>query len=76
MVQRTSTHIARSDSLMELSLGGLYSEEALEKGITTDRADLVFASVPYRIMPDFHIPVSEAIKKRDADFYARLEKAG
>jgi putative flavoprotein involved in K+ transport len=61
---------------MELSLGGLYSEEALEKGISTDRADLVFASVPYRIMPDFHIPVAEAIQARDAEFYARLEKAG
>ncbi|WP_082652566.1 NAD(P)/FAD-dependent oxidoreductase [Aureimonas sp. AU12] len=76
MVQRTSTHIARSDSLMELSLGGLYSEDAVERGITTDKADLIFASVPYRIMPDFHVPVYEAMKARDADFYARLEKAG
>ena len=76
MLQRSSTHIVRSDSLMELALGGLYSEQALEKGITTDMADLLFASVPFRIMHTFHIPVYEEIQKRDADLYDRLRKAG
>ncbi|MFN6996931.1 MAG: NAD(P)/FAD-dependent oxidoreductase [Aquincola tertiaricarbonis] len=76
MIQRSSTHIAPSASLMELALGGLYSEQALKNGITTDMADLIFASVPYRIMHTFHIPVYEEMKKRDADLYARLEKAG
>lgn len=76
MVQRSSTHIAPSDSLMELALGGLYSEEAVKNGIDHHTADLVFASVPYRIMHTFHIPVYEEMKKRDADLYARLEKAG
>jgi putative flavoprotein involved in K+ transport len=76
MVQRSSTHIAPSESLMELALGGLYSEQAVASGISTDKADLSFASVPYRIMHTFHIPVFEEMKKRDADLYARLEKAG
>lgn len=76
MIQRSSTHIAPSESLMELALGGLYSERAIQKGITTDRADLTFASVPYRIMHTFHIPVYEEMKKREADLYARLEKVG
>jgi len=75
-VQRSSTHVARSASLMELALGGLYSEQALAAGITTDMADLIFASVPYRIMADLHIPVYQEMAKRDADFYAELEKAG
>ena len=48
MVQRTSTHVARSDTLMELALGDLYSERAVANGITTDKADLIFASVPYQ----------------------------
>jgi putative flavoprotein involved in K+ transport len=61
---------------MELALGGLYSEEAVKNGITTEKADLIFASLPYRIMHEFQIPVYAAIKERDADFYARLEKAG
>lgn len=76
MVQRTSTHIAPSDSLMELALGGLYSEQAVKSGIDHHKADLVFASVPYKIMHSFHIPVYEEMKKRDADLYGRLEKAG
>jgi putative flavoprotein involved in K+ transport len=76
MIQRTSTHIAPSDSLMELALGGLYSEEAVKNGIDHHKADLVFASVPYKIMHIFHIPVYEEMKKRDADLYSRLEKAG
>lgn len=76
MVQRSSTHIAKSDTLMDLALGGLYSENAVKNGITTDKADMIFASVPYKIMHSFHIPVYQEMAKRDADLYARLEKAG
>jgi putative flavoprotein involved in K+ transport len=76
MVQRSSTHIAPSDSLMELALGGLYSEQAVKNGVTTDKADLIFASIPYKIMAPLQVPVYEAMKQRDADLYARLEKAG
>lgn len=76
MVQRSSTHIVRSDSLMEIGLGDLYSERALANGVTTRKADMIFASLPYRIMHEFQIPVYDAIKERDADFYAALEKAG
>ncbi len=76
MVQRSSTHIARSDSLMELGLAGLYSEQAVANGITTDKADMIFASIPYRIMHEFQIPVYQQIRERDADLYRRLEDAG
>lgn len=76
MVQRSSTHVVKSDSLMELGLGDLYSERAVAAGMTTHRADLTFASIPYRIMPEFQIPIYRAIAERDADFYERLERAG
>ena len=76
MVQRSSTHIAPSDSLMELALGGLYSEQAVKSGVHTDMADLIFASIPYKIMAPMQVPVYDEMKKRDADLYARLEKAG
>ena len=76
MVQRSSTHIVKSDSLMEVCLGGLYSEQALANGITHDKADMIFASIPYKIMHTFHVPQYDEIKRRDADFYAALEKAG
>ncbi len=76
MVQRTSTHVSTSDSLFKFGTSQLYSEAALEKGITTDKADLLNASVPYRLMAGFHKPVAAAIRAADADLYARLEKAG
>jgi putative flavoprotein involved in K+ transport len=76
MIQRSSTHIAPSDSLMELALGGLYSEAAVKSGMTTDLADLTFASIPYKIMAPFQVPVYDEMKRRDADLYERLEKAG
>ncbi len=76
MVQRSTTHIVRSESLMEVALGGLYSEAAVEGGMTTQKADMTFASIPYAIMHEFQIPVYEEIARRDADFYAALETAG
>lgn len=76
MVQRSSTHIVRSDSLMEIGLGALYSEEAVANGMTTQKADMIFASIPYKIMHEFQIPLYEQMRERDADFYAGLEKAG
>ena len=76
MVQRSSTHIVKSDSLMEIGLGDLYSERALAAGVTTEKADLVFASLPYRIMHEFQIPLYRRIAEQDRDFYDRLEKAG
>ena len=76
MVQRSSTHIVRSDTLMNIGLGALYSEEAVANGMTTEKADMVFASLPYRIMHEFQIPLYEQMRERDADFYAGLEKAG
>jgi putative flavoprotein involved in K+ transport len=76
MVQRSSTHIVKSDSLMEYGLGDLYSERALENGVTTFKADTIFASLPYRILHEFQIPAYQAMAKKDADFYQRLEASG
>jgi len=76
MVQRTSTHIVRSDTLMEIGLGALYSEQAVRNGVTTHKADMIFASIPYRILHEFQIPLYQQMRERDRDFYERLEKAG
>jgi putative flavoprotein involved in K+ transport len=76
MVQRSSTHIVKSDSLMEIGVGALYSEQAVASGMTTEKADLIFASLPYRIMHEFQIPLYDQMRERDKDFYDRLEAAG
>jgi putative flavoprotein involved in K+ transport len=76
MIQRSSTHIARSSTLMELALGDLYSERAVASGVTTEVADLIFASLPYRILHTFQIPVYEEMARQDKGFYDKLEAAG
>ncbi len=76
MVQRSSTHIVKSASLMEYGLGDLYSERALKSGVTTEKADLIFASLPYRILHQFQIPAYQKMAEVDKDFYDRLERAG
>jgi putative flavoprotein involved in K+ transport len=76
MIQRSSTHIAKSDTLMELALGPIYSEQAVQNGIDHHTADLIFASIPYKIMAALQKPAYDEMAKRDADLYDRLEKAG
>ncbi|HET7314856.1 NAD(P)/FAD-dependent oxidoreductase [Salinisphaera sp.] len=76
MIQRSSTHISRSESLLKHALGPLYSEQAVANGITTEKADLLVASIPYAVMANFEKPVFDAIREEDAEFYRQLEKAG
>jgi putative flavoprotein involved in K+ transport len=76
MVQRSSSHVSKSETLMELGLEDLYSEKAVAKGITTDVADMIFASLPYAVLPALQKPVCDELRRRDAQFYNRLEKAG
>jgi putative flavoprotein involved in K+ transport len=76
MVQRSSTHIVKSGTLMDIGLGDLYSERAVAAGMTTEKADLTFASLPYRIMHEFQIPLYDAMRERDKEFYDRLTAAG
>jgi putative flavoprotein involved in K+ transport len=76
MVQRASTLVVTSDAVLEIALGGLYSEQAAAAGITTEKADLTVASLPYRIIADFQKPISDAMRLRDRNLYDRLEGAG
>ena len=76
MVQRSSTHIVKSETLMDIGLGGLYSESAVAAGVTTEKADMIFASLPYRILHTFQIPLYDQMRERDQEYYDRLEAAG
>ncbi len=73
MIQRSPTLVMRSETLSRYR--PLYSEEAVASGITTDRADFTLASVPYAITDSARAMVAK-VKQEDADFYARLKKAG
>jgi putative flavoprotein involved in K+ transport len=76
MTQRAPTIVARSETLMDLAWGPLYSEGALARGITTEIADLTVASLPFKLLPEFQKPLYQEIRRRDAELYAGLEKAG
>jgi putative flavoprotein involved in K+ transport len=76
MMQRSSTLIVRSEPLVELALKPIYSEEAVANGITTEKADMIMASLPVKMITEGQKQLYKQIRELDADFYARLEKAG
>ncbi len=76
MLQRSSTMVVRSETLQELGWGRLFSEDALRRGVTTERADMTLASMPYRLLTEAQKAVTARIRERDADFYDRLRAAG
>jgi putative flavoprotein involved in K+ transport len=76
MVQRSATTVVRSELVVSLAFGALYSEEAVAAGITTERADMLAASLPYRLAPDVQRPTYDRIRELDRDYYKRLAAAG
>jgi putative flavoprotein involved in K+ transport len=76
MIQRAPSIVVRSQTLMDLAWGPLYSEQAVARGISTAIADLTVASVPFKALPDLQRPIYAQIRSRDADLYAGLDRAG
>ena len=76
MVQRSSSIVIKSETLLEYGFGELYSEQALRKGITTEKADLLFASTPFKLLPDEHRKVSRQMYDHDQYFYDQLDAVG
>ncbi len=76
MMQRSSTLIVRSEPLIEFALKPIYSEEAVANGITTEKADMIMASLSVKMIIEGQKQVYAEIQKYDADFYERLGKAG
>lgn len=76
MIQRTPTTVVRSETLMDVAFKGLYSEEATARGIDVDKADLIFASVPFHLQHDLQRELYRTMSKRDAALIKRLNAAG
>jgi putative flavoprotein involved in K+ transport len=76
MIQRSPTTVVRSETLMDLGFRELYSEQAVQAGISTDLADLLAASVPLRLMAGMQRGLYREIARRDAGLIARLNAAG
>lgn len=72
MLQRSPTLVVRSQTLFELTMAPLYSQTAVDSGMTTAMADLLVASMPLRLLADAQRPVYEEVARRDRAFYERL----
>lgn len=72
IVQRSSTYVMSSKNGLDVLLQGLYEEGGPE----TEDADLMFMSIPNRVLKSFHVDATREIARRDKDLLAGLEKAG
>ena len=76
MIQRSSTLVVKQEDYCGTVLGSLYSQEALDKGITTDKADILMSSVPLRLLEQQHRPVWNGIREERKSYYRRLTDVG
>ena len=76
LIQRSSTLVVDQTDYCERILGPLYSEKALNNGISTDKADILQASMPLRMMEMTHKKLWDGIRSDRAQFYQRLTDAG
>lgn len=75
MIQPSSSSVVRLDTLMECNFNN-YSETARKAGITTHKADLITASVPYKVKTIQSIALYKKIRQKDSLFYEKLTNAG
>ena len=59
---------------MEIALGDLYSERAVRGGMTTAKADLIFASLPYGVLAALQKPVYDKIREGRRRVLRRLSR--
>ena len=76
IIQRSSALVVKSETLWEEDVDRLYSEAALRSGVTTEHADEIVNCTPYKLVPQFSIPIWKRIAERDAELYEGLVKAG
>ena len=74
MIERSPSTVVRRGRIR--GGAGPYSESAVASGLSTDRADLLAASVPQRVAPIAAAEATRKLRADDADYYARLEAAG
>ncbi len=76
MLQRSSTLVVRQQDYCEELLGEMYSQRALDAGVTTENADIIGASIPIRLLEALHRPIWQKIASEQQVFYQRLTDSG
>lgn len=72
IVQRSSTYVMSSKNGIDVLLEGLY----VEGGPDTEDADLLFMSIPNKMLKRMHTDATKEITRRDKDMLEGLDKAG
>ncbi|HTV78699.1 MAG TPA: NAD(P)/FAD-dependent oxidoreductase [Steroidobacteraceae bacterium] len=72
MVQRSATVVVRADTMQKFASALPYADPA----IPSEFADLMAASVPFRLRYEPETRMTAALNQIDAEFYARLRRAG
>ena len=76
MLQRSAGLVVSETSVLSHGLGSLYSEGALERGVTTELADLAVASAPLRLQEEKWRECTARMRHTDASLHAGLTAAG
>lgn len=76
MIQRSPTTVIKASALRRNGDAGPLSEQGVEAGITTERADLMVASMPFRPKERLDRANCEKYQREDAAFYDRLRASG
>ncbi|KAI5082744.1 hypothetical protein GOP47_0002487 [Adiantum capillus-veneris] len=70
MVQRSPTHIFPSDNFVEVVSAAYLGKHSTAEG------DLLLAALPYKLLPQAHIPVASKAGEEHVELYKELEKVG
>jgi putative flavoprotein involved in K+ transport len=76
LIQRSSTLVVRQKTLNEQLLRPYYSQQAVDSGLDTARADLLSLSVPFRLAEMLQPADWNRIQEIDKPFYDALRAAG
>ncbi len=76
MIQRSPTTVVKATALRRMAEKGPFSEQGLRKGIDTGRADLMVASMPFRMKEPIDQANCEIVQEEDAEFYEKLAATG
>jgi putative flavoprotein involved in K+ transport len=67
--------VVKQSDFCERLMGALYSAEAIARGVTTDRADIIAASIPTRMLEKAQVPVWNKLREDRKDYYQALTDA-
>lgn len=76
MIQRSSTMVVTTKTVLNHAWKPLYSQEALARGITHEFADWIYSTTPYSQQWPKWAQVTEKMRKEDKELHDRLEARG